>query len=129
MPKGLPKSSLWYEKVQKPFGEASKNGLLRSYKKQANKRNIEWTLTDAIFFSLAESPCYYCGVNPYQQYVVSKRANGSYTYNGLDRVDDFKGYTKANCVPCCGICNYAKRSMLQEDFLMWLDRIAAFRRK
>jgi len=39
---------------------------------------------------------------------------GSLPINGysLDRVDHSKGYTKDNCVPCCGECN-SKKGMLE----------------
>jgi hypothetical protein len=30
------------------------------------------------------------------------------TGGGLDRIDSKKGYTKDNCVPCCGFCNNLK---------------------
>ncbi len=29
-------------------------------------------------------------------------------YNGIDRVDNSKGYILSNCKPCCGHCNYIK---------------------
>jgi hypothetical protein len=46
-----------------------------------------------------------------------------YAYNGIDRVDNFKGYEIDNCVPCCYICNYAKRDMSKDQFLAWVKRI------
>ena len=36
------------------------------------------------------------------------------------------GNKKENCVPCCLICNRAKSNMNLEDFLEWVDRIAAY---
>jgi hypothetical protein len=35
-------------------------------------------------------------------------SRGIYTYNGIDRVDNSKGYTPENTVPCCKICNKIK---------------------
>lgn len=32
-------------------------------------------------------------------------------YNGVDRVDNEKGYTKENCVPSCGSCNFKKKAI------------------
>jgi hypothetical protein len=41
-------------------------------------------------------PCYYC---------KSQKEN---EVNGIDRVDNSKGYTKDNCVSCCQFCNRMK---------------------
>ena len=38
-------------------------------------------------------------------------------------MDNEKGYTFDNVVPCCSICNYAKKSMSKEQFLQWIKRI------
>jgi hypothetical protein len=32
-------------------------------------------------------------------------------YNGIDRVDNEKGYLVENCVPCCFTCNSLKKSV------------------
>ena len=38
-------------------------------------------------------------------------------------IDSSKGYTKDNVVSCCKDCNYSKRTMSQEDFLTWVERV------
>ena len=43
--------------------------------------------------------------------------------NGIDRIDNNIGYTKENSVPCCEICNKAKRDMSYNDFINYLKRI------
>ena len=53
-----------------------------------------------------------------------RRGNGDYTYNGIDRVDNTRGYTLDNVVPCCFKCNRAKDTMTKEEFLEWVGRVA-----
>ena len=36
--------------------------------------------------------------------------------NGVDRVDNTKGYSVDNSVPCCKFCNTAKHTMSEGDF-------------
>jgi len=44
-------------------------------------------------------------------------------YNGIDRIDNLKGYLKNNIVPCCKFCNTAKSSMSQTEFKEWINRV------
>ena len=53
----------------------------------------------------------------------SQYLNGDYLYNGLDRVDNNKGYFEDNVVPCCGVCNKMKGTMKQEEFLNLIFQI------
>ena len=48
--------------------------------------------------------------------------SGNYTdtpflRNGIDRIDNNKGYTKENCVPCCDICNRIKMDLPYNVFI------------
>lgn len=52
----------------------------------------------------------------------------NYFYNGIDRKDNDIGYVIENCVSCCDECNKAKRNMLYEKWIAYLDRIVAFRK-
>lgn len=51
--------------------------------------------------------------------------HSTYTYNGVDRVNNSDGYTIKNCVPCCAICNYAKRDLSETEFVAWARRLVA----
>jgi hypothetical protein len=44
-------------------------------------------------------------------------------WNGLDRVDNTLGYTEANVVPCCQICNIAKQRMSVDEFVTWISKV------
>lgn len=37
-------------------------------------------------------------------------------------------YFRKNILPCCEICNKAKRDLKMEDFLEWLKRLVEFRK-
>jgi hypothetical protein len=102
-------------------GEAMANYLLDKYKREAAKRDIEFTLTREQFKTLTSSNCHYCDIPPYR-ITQKKNANGGYTYNGVDRQDNNLGYVPANCVPCCKICNIAKNNQSHIDFEVWLER-------
>lgn len=109
-------------------GVAAFNALLIRYKSNASRRGHEFILTDEEFKALTEQDCHYCGVHPSTE-LTCKSYNGHYTYNGVDRVDNTKGYTKENTVPCCGVCNKAKSTMSQEAFLGWIQRLINYRGK
>jgi hypothetical protein len=44
-------------------------------------------------------------------------------FNGIDRVDNTKGYTLENCVPCCTRCNLAKHTMSLTAFKEWVAEV------
>lgn len=46
--------------------------------------------------------------------------------NGIDRVDNTKGYIEGNIVPCCKYCNFAKSDMTLLEFENWIKRIYKF---
>jgi hypothetical protein len=85
-----------------------------NYRYNAAKWGHEFELSLRQFKELLSQDCHYCGATPSQEY---KRNGGSlFLYNGIDRVDNNKGYTDSNCVPCCKQCNYFKGTLSQEEF-------------
>ncbi len=100
-----------------PIGEANLNRIIYRYKNGAEKRNLKFLLTRKQFKELTQQPCFYCGSKPHTV-MSDKGRNGKYIYNGIDRVDNSKGYTINNCVACCRKCNEWKRADTQQEFLM-----------
>ena len=110
-----------------PDNIAALNLNINKYKYSAKKRKLSWSLSDEDVRQLTLLSCYYCGQEPQQ---IIRHANWSskrpsFLYNGIDRVDNSKGYEINNVVPCCKICNYAKRDLSQQDFISWAKRIVA----
>ncbi len=111
-------------RVIKPYGEASFNSLYNRYKQGAKKRNINFDLSKEEFKFLTKQICFYCGCEPYQIMNKSnKECNGTYVYNGIDRVDNNLGYIKENCVSACGVCNRAKDIMGIIEFSEWITNL------
>lgn len=97
------------------------NNLFTRYKKGAQARGLAFLITVEEFEFLTKQKCYYCDKIPSNQH--SEESEVPYVYNGLDRVNNDKGYIIDNIVPCCKNCNYAKRDFTQEEFLDMIKRI------
>lgn len=105
-----------------PEGEAAFNETLSGMRRSAKRRNYDWLLTKNQVRILTKQLCYYCGAEPSQG---SSRLSpgGVYLYNGLDRINNAKGYTIDNVVPCCGSCNTAKSTKTVEEFKAWIRNV------
>lgn len=115
-------------KSKLPYGVAAKNKLFDHYKRAAEYRELLFDLSIDEFEYITQKPCYYCGIEP-KQTTRDKNSFGQYIYNGIDRIDNSKGYILKNCVPCCGACNKAKLNMTIDEFYAWIDRLIEHRKK
>ena len=95
------------ERNRKPDGEAAKNRAYGYLIKSARARGYVVELTKEQFLELSQQPCFYCGCMP-DNSNLCKGKHGDFAYNGMDRLDNTKGYSKENCVPCCKSCNTMK---------------------
>lgn len=98
------------------------------YKKGAESRNYSWNLDEILFDSLIQENCFYCGCTPKNVTSVSKRDKNPRRanprkYNGIDRVDNSRGYEPDNVVACCSDCNRAKRCLSQDAFFNLIKAI------
>jgi len=105
------------------YGVCSFNHIYLSYEKGAKRRNLEFNLTKEQFRELTNKNCFYCSSPPTNTFKL-KFAYGECIYNGIDRVDNSKGYNIENCVPCCKKCNLAKGTMTQDEFYSWVKNVA-----
>lgn len=65
--------------------------MLKGYKRTDAKKGRVFNLTKQwLIENIIDFPCFYCGDN-YR--------------TGADRLDNKKGHTIDNCVPCCAVCN------------------------
>jgi hypothetical protein len=110
-----------------PFGQSAKNTYFLSYKKSSQKRKIAFLLSKKQFEKLITQNCYFCNAKPS---LIRKANHISKDYvivNGIDRLDNSKGYELKNCVSCCSFCNYAKKELSQTEFLDKISEIFHFR--
>jgi len=110
------------EKSRLTFGLSNLRTLILHYKHNAEKRRLDFNLTEKQFEEITQQNCYYCGAKP-NNTSTGKRTFGDYIYNGLDRVDNSKGYTIDNVVPCCKVCNRAKDTITLQEFQDWIEKI------
>jgi hypothetical protein len=110
-------------------GHAARHELIWAYKMNAKKRGHEFSLSNEELDVLFAGNCFYCGVPPKQIAPPSTKTDGSvcesggFTHNGIDRVDNQKGYIAGNVVSCCFNCNRAKMAMPIDEFVEWVDRL------
>ena len=69
---------------------------LRNASTRAMDRGLSFDLTLEEYADLVSAPCTYCG-GPLPT-----------TGSGLDRIENDKGYSRMNCIPCCDACNTAR---------------------
>ena len=94
-------NSLQKEIADKKYKKLRKyKTIFSSYKGNAKIRNIKFNLTLENIIKYIDSNCYYCNDN---------------NSKGIDRVDNNKGYTINNCVPCCKFCNIMKNNYSIEE--------------
>jgi 5-methylcytosine-specific restriction endonuclease McrA len=83
-----------------------------TFKSQARRRGIPFSITELEHFAIALQQCSYCG---------GKESTSM--FNGIDRVDSNSDYSLQNLVPCCKICNVMKGSMGKQQFLEHVNAI------
>jgi hypothetical protein len=106
------------------------NKMFRDYKLGATTRNYEFDLSLSEFEVLIFRSCHYCGSPPStpKKSRAVKEANVEDLYvNGIDRLDNSKGYHANNVVPCCKTCNYAKGPLTVEEWISWIRRVITYK--
>lgn len=102
------------EGQERRWGEERPQQRFYQYRASAKKKGQDFSLTLRQFEVLIRKPCLYCGDIP-----------DPIALGGIDRVDNGKGYTAGNSVPCCVICNKMKKAFPVADFLNRIRRIAS----
>jgi len=97
-------------------GEAAFRRALAAIKGNARRRGYAFELSDEDARGYMDSPCFYCGEVAANN-SKNHSGNGDYHYNGLDRVENIKGYVSGNVVSSCPTCNRAKGIMSAEQFI------------
>lgn len=106
---------------RKRFQDSPIRQTFQTYRSKCKKNKMAFDLTLDDFKNLCCLPCHYCGGSPSNR-AVYRHFKEVCLYNGLDRVDNEIGYCLDNCVPCCEICNKAKRDMNCIAFIEWIRK-------
>lgn len=93
--------------LTKAPGVSARNQAYLQYKYRAKRSRIEFKMSLEKFIELSQKNCYYCDCKPSHVYQTIAK-NGTYIYNGIDRVDNSFGYIEDNIVSCCKDCNFMK---------------------
>jgi hypothetical protein len=88
--------------------------LWRCVQKNAYSRALLFTISETDFERLVIQSCYYCGFQS-----VSR-------LNGIDRIDNNKGYILQNCITCCKMCNLFKNMLHPIEFLDKVNAIYSY---
>lgn len=103
----------WFELQSNP-----PNAFL-SYKHTAlTKRKLEFTIEKEDYDKFRNGQCYLCGITSSETHK-----------NGIDRVDNSKGYVLDNCRSCCGHCNCMKLDMNYDAFVSHCKQIVKYNKK
>ena len=105
--------------------EAGFGAVLRVYEYSAKERGLEFNLSRETFEHLTASNCTYCGVEPLQ----FQTRFSEFKYNGIDRVDNTKGYVIENCVPCCKTCNRMKDTLSLDEFKSHIAKVVLYQKE
>ena len=109
-----PQSALRYSGIE--------NAFRRVVVSTAKKRGIEVTISAKEFSEIATRDCCYCGAKPTERPYMNK-SRLRVLINGIDRVDNTKGYINGNCVACCPTCNKMKSALSYEEFISHIKKI------
>lgn len=118
------RNNLNSQKRRKP--ESVYRYIYEQYQSSAKTRSIDFNLSKEEYVELVKKDCFYCGEEPpvKQPHRGKKYYVGvPVPYNGIDRIDNTKGYEKQNCVPCCTKCNYMKSDMDVSSFTKHILKI------
>jgi hypothetical protein len=107
----------WRDNNPEKVLENKKNNLqnlniqYKVYIRSASDKNLEFKITFEQYEGLVCGKCHYCGI------IADKG------FNGIDRKDQTKGYILENCVNCCQMCNYMKKSLSDDIFIKRIEHI------
>lgn len=89
----------------------------RCGQKNAKARNLSWDLDRDSYSQIITKDCSYCN-----------RTLRWETGCSLDRIDNTKGYTKDNVLPCCAFCNRLRSNVLTvEETKVVVEALMSYR--
>jgi len=89
--------------------------IYNNYISRSRKFQRSFVLTIEEFKKLIFSNCYYCN-EKHSNYIKDPKSDLILEYNGIDRINNNRGYEIDNVVPCCKKCNSMKSYRTLEQF-------------
>ena len=83
-----------------------KSNLISDYRRRALRKQLDFLLTPDDYNSIIKNDCFMCGKKTDQQ-----------NQNGIDRMDNTKGYILENVNACCCECNLTKRDYIYDNLI------------
>lgn len=113
---------------RKDFQLVAETSIYDAIKRSAIHRGLEFKLLKEEVVKLLHLPCHYCGNMESNIFKGRSKTHKSkiYKYNGIDRVDNSKGYISENVVPCCWRCNDMKGGLSKQDFHKHVENIKKY---
>ena len=102
----------------KKYNEKKKNSTDLQYMvycRSAEYKNLKFELSKDEYKSIVQNPCHYCGLFKEEK-----------DFSGIDRRDQTLGYIVSNCVPCCEMCNFMKKSLSEDVFIKRIEHILLY---
>lgn len=82
-------------------------------KSHAKAKGLEFSIDKELYFNTISKGCFYCGE------ILNNRGTGY----SLDRIDNTKGYSKDNILPCCGECNRIRSDIYTVEEMKTIGKI------
>lgn len=100
--------------------------VLGGYIRHAKRRSLEFNLSRDQFLKIVLEKCLYCGeiFSKITKRKTKFQGELSFKHNGVDRIDNSKGYILNNCVPCCKLCNRMKGTLSYTEWIAHIGKIS-----
>lgn len=102
---GCKKGEKLRDRQRIPGTNSALRAIFSLYRGKSKRQNKLWELDIHTFKNITSLNCFYCDLPPSNKSIKHKY---TYYYNGIDRLDNDKGYILTNIVPCCYHCNTLK---------------------
>ena len=97
-----------HERLRSDCAICSPEASFRDCARKAKERSLPFALSLSEFQAITSQDCFYCSQQP---------------SGGVDRINNFYGYTPGNSRPCCGICNRIKGTLSHEFLYQHLEKM------
>jgi hypothetical protein len=109
------------------YGKIDKNPSDEKIKKAIRiiraKTQRDMEISDKDIKEIIFENCHWLGIGPSKLFFTRKGGETPFYINGIDRIDNDKGYVKNNCVPCSTKANFLKGTFSEKEFLELIKQV------